>query len=74
MMVAKRIGDRLRSLQIPHAASEVSEYVSVSCGVASTTNSLISSSDFLVAHADGALYAAKQQGRDRCVLAVNNKY
>ena len=35
-IVARKIGDRLRALQIPHSSSQVSEYISLSCGVAST--------------------------------------
>ena len=69
MMVAERICDRLRNLQIPHASSQVSQFVSLSCGVASTNNNSVSSSEYLVAHADRALYLAKEQGRDRYIFA-----
>ena len=69
MMVAQEIGDRLRSLRIPHSSSQASEYVSISCGVASTSNNLVASPKDLIANADRALYAAKQQGRDRVLLA-----
>ena len=68
IMVAQRIGDRLRKLQIPHASSQVSEFVSLSCGIASTTNNSVSSSEYLVAHADRALYLAKEKGRDRYIF------
>ena len=68
-MVAQRICDRLRELQIPHSSSQVSEFVSISCGIASTSGSSpVSSSEYLVAFADNALYLAKEQGRDRYVL------
>ena len=69
IMVAERICDRLRTLQIPHAGSQVSQFVSLSCGIASTNNNLVSSSEYLVAHADRALYLAKEQGRDRYIFA-----
>jgi adenylate cyclase len=62
MIVAKKIGDRLRALQLPHSSSQASEYVSLSCGVASTSKNLIKQADL-------ALYQAKEQGRDRVVLA-----
>ena len=68
MMIAHRIGDHLRNLQIPHSSSPVSEYVSLSCGIASTSNNLVASPQDLIANADRALYQAKEQGRDRCVL------
>ena len=69
MMIAQRIVDHLRSVQIPHADSQASKYVSISCGVASTSNNLVASSEYLIANADRALYLAKEQGRDRSVLA-----
>ncbi|MGK7894817.1 MAG: diguanylate cyclase, partial [Xenococcus sp. (in: cyanobacteria)] len=68
-MVAQRICDRLRALEIPHSSSQVSKFVSISCGIASTGgSSSVSSSEYLVAFADNALYLAKEQGRDRYVL------
>ncbi|ELS05095.1 diguanylate cyclase (GGDEF) domain-containing protein [Xenococcus sp. PCC 7305] len=68
IMIAKRICDRLRKLQIPHASSRASKFVSISCGIATTHDHMVSSSDYLVAHADRALYLAKEQGRDRYIL------
>ena len=70
--IAKSIGDRLKSFKIPHASSQVSEYVSFSCGVASTSISLVNSPEELVECADRALYLAKEQGRDRAVLWKKN--
>lgn len=52
-------------LMIPHAASGVSEYVTMSLGVASTIPNQEFSSDQLIAAADTALYEAKNQGRNR---------
>ena len=69
MMIAQRICNHLRGLQIPHSSSQASEYVSLSCGVASTNNNLVSSPEYLIANADHALYLAKEQGRDRFILA-----
>ncbi len=69
MMVAQRICDQIKTLQIPHASSQASEYVSISCGIASTSNNLVASSEYLIANADRALYLAKEQGRDRSMLA-----
>ena len=70
IMVAQRICDHLRTLQIPHSSSQASEFVSISCGIASTSgNTPVSNSEYLVAYADNALYLAKEQGRDRYVLA-----
>ena len=69
MIVAKRICERIRALKISHASSKVSDRVTISCGVVSTSMGAISSSQELVAIADSALYEAKEQGRDRPVLA-----
>ena len=67
--VAKRICDRIRSLEIPHSDSKVSDRVTISCGVVSTSIGAISSIKDLIAIADAALYQAKEQGRNRPVLA-----
>ena len=66
--VAQRICDRLKSLQIDHASSQASKYVSISCGIACTSVSLVHSPEELIECADKALYLAKEQGRDRAVL------
>jgi len=69
MVIAQKICDRLRTLQIPHNSSQASKFVSISCGIASTSGHSVSSPEYLVAHADQALYLAKEQGRDRYILA-----
>lgn len=69
MMVAKRIREHLKSRQIPHSSSQASEYISLSCGVASTSSHFVATPEILIEIADRALYQAKAQGRDRAVLA-----
>jgi len=68
MVIAQKICARLKSLEIAHASSQASEYVSLSCGVASTSVNLVSSPEDLIANADRALYKAKEQGRDRAIF------
>ncbi|OLP18868.1 hypothetical protein BST81_08090 [Leptolyngbya sp. 'hensonii'] len=63
--IAERIQQAIRARAIPHAKSEVSSIVSVSLGIASLMPTPHQSPDVLIALADQALYAAKQQGRDR---------
>ena len=66
--VAQTILLQIQQLQIPHASSYVSNYVSLSIGVASIIPTQKDSSETLVALADKALYQAKQQGRDCIIL------
>lgn len=63
--VASSICEAVRELNIPHAASSVADHVTVSIGSASILPERQSSADQVVAAADQALYAAKQQGRNR---------
>jgi len=67
--VALSICESVSRLQIPHAASSVADHVTVSVGVASILPDRQSTADKAVAAADQALYAAKQQGRNRVCLA-----
>ena len=66
--VAEEAKAAVQQLNIEHVASEVSQIVSLSLGVASINPSINLASDALVAAADLALYEAKKRGRDRVVL------
>jgi len=71
IMVAEMICTGVRDLKIPHLRSKVSEYVTVSLGVATILvdcEEQDSSSVKLITNADKALYLAKQNGRN-CVKA-----
>ena len=65
VMVAEHVQLKIAALQLPHAGSQVSQYVTVSLGVASMvpTSELVAS--ILIAASDQALYQAKRLGRDR---------
>ena len=58
----------LRGARIPHAASSVSPYLSISIGVAALQPAHGQSCTVLVEQADIALYQAKQEGRNRASL------
>jgi diguanylate cyclase (GGDEF)-like protein/PAS domain S-box-containing protein len=68
LIVAEEIRKAIALLQIPHANSQVSDYVTLSLGIASIIPTLQNSSDDLIAQADQALYFAKAQGRDRAIF------
>ncbi|MDY7012462.1 MAG: diguanylate cyclase [Cyanobacteriota bacterium] len=66
--VAKSICAAVKHLKIPHCASEVGHYVTVSVGVASLAPTADDRTDRAIAAADRALYEAKAQGRDRVAV------
>lgn len=67
VQVAQLIRQELQRLQLPHAASLVSEHVTLSLGVSSIVPNQEESPDVLVRMADEALYQAKKQGRNRAI-------
>ena len=70
---AKALGEKIRQgiedLCVPHSASDVSEFVTVSLGVASVRTTDMVSPEQVVALADKALYRAKRKGRNRMEVA-----
>ncbi|MGP1384300.1 MAG: CHASE2 domain-containing protein [Thainema sp.] len=68
LQVAERMCHQVKSLCIPHKASKISPYVSLSCGVVSASNLHQCSIESLISYADKGLYQAKQEGRDRVVI------
>jgi adenylate cyclase len=69
MQIAERMLDRVKEFNIPHSRSQVSDRVSLSCGIASTKIAPNSSPENLIAMADKALYQAKNLGRNRAIRA-----
>jgi len=65
LAVAERIKVNVEQTCIPHSRSQVSQYVTVSQGVATAIPSDDSSQESLIAAADKALYHAKGLGRNR---------
>ena len=63
--VAERIRARVESVEITHARSAVSKYVTVSVGVTATIPRGGATPATLIAAADKALYQAKHEGRNR---------
>lgn len=71
--IAKKLQQAVLALQIEHQRSLVNDYVTISLGVASLIPSIIESPDMLIAHADLALYGAKQNGRNQLYVNLSTK-
>lgn len=65
VLVAERLRQQVALLAIPHAASDVSPWLSISIGVAAKPGRPGMQAKELLALADEALYDAKRSGRDR---------
>jgi diguanylate cyclase (GGDEF)-like protein len=66
--VAQTIQTGVRGLRVHHACSDVSQYVTLSLGVATTIPIWELSPGTLIWSADKALYQAKAEGRDRMIF------
>ncbi len=66
--IATHVVREVQALQIPHASSPEIQSVSVSVGATTQYPRFTPSYDSIVRLADGALYAAKRQGRNRSVF------
>lgn len=66
-VVAKRLIQSIRELEILHEQSEVSDFVSISVGISSTLDEEERTTihEMLVQRADKGLYKAKESGRNR---------
>lgn len=71
--LATKIRNNINSLSIPHAYVNVSNYVTVSMGVATMVPSETNSFEDLYERADKALYDAKANGRN-CIVYNNKIY
>jgi diguanylate cyclase (GGDEF)-like protein len=67
--VAQAIQANVRALAIAHGPSPVSDYVTLSLGIAVAIPKPHQSPEQLLQQADQALYTAKETGRDRYVVA-----
>jgi len=70
--LAERIRKAIELLAIPHSASNISEYVTVSLGVVTVYTTGLTSPEQVLGLADEALYCAKNSGRNRIIVATDN--
>ncbi len=66
--IAQRVVASVAALELPHTAPAEGGRVTVSIGIATQFPPFTASFDSLVRLADGALYKAKHQGRNRAVV------
>jgi two-component system chemotaxis family response regulator WspR len=68
-VLAEQMRANIEAKHITHAYSSVADHVSISLGVAAIMPGSSTSPEMLIAHADGALYKAKETGRNRFFIA-----
>jgi diguanylate cyclase (GGDEF)-like protein len=67
--LAIQMHDAISELKIPHEASQISDIVTASFGVASTIPTREQTYNRLIKYADISLYKAKTMGRDQVIVA-----
>jgi len=65
LQITKKIKNKIKGLNIEHPDSDVSNYLTVSFGVATTIPNKDKRCEKLLLHADKCMYLAKEKGRNR---------
>lgn len=73
LIQVERLMNAISKIAIKHPCSDVSPYVTISVGVATTIPRLNDSISAFVARGDHALYKAKTNGRNQYKIAVNEE-
>jgi diguanylate cyclase (GGDEF)-like protein len=67
-IVAQKISNAIKKLNIPHKSSKIHDQVTISIGIASIIPDFKNTSKSLIETADKALYSAKQKGRNQFIV------
>jgi diguanylate cyclase (GGDEF)-like protein len=68
-LIARQINHAIQECEIPHASSQVSDYLSISIGVVVVQASMDLDNEKLLGEADKNLYKAKEEGRNRFICS-----
>lgn len=71
--LAEKLCENVKSLRIEHGSSPISNYVTISIGVATAVPVKGYKTSHLIKCADQALYQAKSQGRDRVYVSTEDQ-
>ncbi|WP_020674678.1 diguanylate cyclase [Geopsychrobacter electrodiphilus] len=66
LALAARISKAVSKLALAHARSDVSDFVTISLGIATAADHVLNDGSQLVSLADQGMYQAKMKGRNRC--------
>jgi len=64
-LVADRVIESVSIMNIPHAASDITDHVTISIGLATSCEDDLNSMTKIIKRADEALYTAKESGRNQ---------
>lgn len=70
IVIAEGIKQAIHQAKLPHACSDISQFVTISLGIATVIPNNSISPASLIATADKGLYEAKRQGRDRYIHSL----
>jgi|GEM_PF-4336214 len=65
IIIAEKLREEVKSLRIPNISSTVSNYITISIGLATIIPEFNTDREILIKHADKALYQSKEKGRDQ---------
>jgi diguanylate cyclase (GGDEF)-like protein len=74
VLMTERVQQTLMTMRMPHVGSSISEYITLSFGIATCIPSFGATFADLLTAADRAMYRAKEQGRNTYRVAIENEF